>query len=95
MLTNEQLNAIRERTERATPGYWWVKYGIDESVEINVGHGFSARYVADVLRSNDGEFIANARNDVPMLLAEIERLQTELYYATRHERMGYDVNEKA
>lgn len=76
-LTNEELQAIKERVERATRGYWWVKYGLGESVEINVGHGFSARYIAlDVLRSADAEFIAAAREDVPKLLAEIERLRS-------------------
>src|SRR5690606_20328509 len=94
-----QLNAIRERAERATPGPWVQINGTDVFTELNATN--NARITAD---NNDGwqiadtsvgvtfvnreltemesseqfdnaTFISAAREDVPMLLAEIERLR--------------------
>lgn len=78
MLTNEQLNAIRERAERATCGQtpeWYV----DEEYKDTVRCAWSADLIAQSIPTTaDAEFIAHAREDVPMLLAEIERLHSKL-----------------
>ncbi|MEH7521745.1 hypothetical protein V7149_00460 [Bacillus sp. JJ1503] len=70
-LTNEQLDAIRERVEKATSGPWFVKYGLD-SAEVFVGD--KRWIVAEIPKVSNAEFIAHAREDVPKLIAEIERL---------------------
>lgn len=75
-MTHEQLEAIRKRAEKATEGPWnyYFTHGISvksESKEIlddEVG----------VIRYTDAEFIAHAREDIPALLAEVERLKAQL-----------------
>jgi cell division protein FtsB len=70
MLTNDDLAAIRERAEKATPGKWYT-----------VGHdaplGTPERLMQILRRpisDADGTFIAAARSDIPALLAHIDAL---------------------
>jgi hypothetical protein len=74
---------ILARAEAATPGPWIP--GLDEGV---VFKRISDRHYATIIspgdapddhqpRSSDVEFIAHAREDVPALVAEVERLQAE------------------
>lgn len=74
------LEAIRKRAEAATEGLWTnfedvaylerrQVYEYDELTETNVD------VIADCRRIQDAEFIANARQDVPALIAEVERLR--------------------
>ncbi|WP_068792795.1 hypothetical protein [Brevibacillus laterosporus] len=82
MMTREEIEAIRKRAEDATVGSWRFcgdKFGdlIVYSPEIrgfrnNGGEIAVLTYGSD----EDAEFIAHAREDIPKLLAEIERLQT-------------------
>lgn len=70
-MNQEQLNAIKERVAKATFGPW--EYDNEERGIWNSG-GFN--YLGTVTLSHiDAEFIANAREDVPALVAEVERLQ--------------------
>lgn len=71
MLTKAEIEAIRERAVKASEGPWqladtydgpWV---LDSDDDIITG---------TVSRIDDADFIANAREDIPKLLAEIERL---------------------
>lgn len=64
-----RLDEIRERLAAATPGAWRYK---------GFGGVMSSRFglIADnIERADDGEFIANARDDIAYLLAEVERLR--------------------
>jgi regulator of RNase E activity RraA len=75
-MTNEELEVIRKRAEAASPGPWSYQFAIGIEV-INA----ETTIVADddgVVRYPDAEFIADAREDIPMLLAEIERLRSHL-----------------
>ncbi len=72
MLTNEEIEAIRKRAEKATKGPWIIE-------ESRYGGYYNAGnpkydYSACISPENDIEFIAHARTDIPQLLAEIERL---------------------
>lgn len=70
-MDQEQLNAIKERVAKATPGPW--EYDEDERGIWNKG-GFN--YLGTVtLSHNSAEFIAHAREDVPALVAEVEYLR--------------------
>lgn len=70
-MNQEQLNAIKERVAKATPGPW--EYDEDERGIWNKG-GFN--YLGTVtLSHNSAEFIAHAREDVPALVAEVEYLR--------------------
>lgn len=77
-LTNADLAEIKKRAEAVRSNNWWVKYGYDESAEVNSGNGFAARNVCITQYTSDAEFIAHARQDVPALLAEVERLRADL-----------------
>lgn len=69
MITNVELTQIKERAEKATPGPW--KSHADGTVFLE-----HTQDIADVWTNNeDAEFIAHAREDVPRLVAEVERLQ--------------------
>jgi len=71
MMNQEQLNAIKERVAKATPGPW--EYDEEERGIWNKG-GFN--YLGTVtLSHNSAEFIAHAREDVPALVAEVEYLR--------------------
>jgi hypothetical protein len=105
LMTDAELNAIRERAERATPGPWVVTCGDDEYCST-VGGILPETELRRVEAEHDGrgdfpentqwivvdpgcapvhlasgdneEFIAHAREDVPRLLAEIDRLRDEV-----------------
>ncbi len=55
MLTQDDLNMIKERAEKVTHGPWYA----------------------------DAEFIAHAREDIPRLVAEVERLRKAIVVAER------------
>lgn len=91
-ITPEELTAIRERAEKATPGPWgWSDAKVRDGKYVFVPQG---SYLAGTLimfgdtyenGEQDADFIAHAREDIPRLLdaleaafAEIERLQRKL-----------------
>lgn len=75
-LTEEQLAAIKARAEAATPGPWqrFTPYGIG----VESGNGPVPLKVAWAAQENDAAFISAAREDVPALLEEVERLRKQL-----------------
>lgn len=73
-MNQEQLNAVKERVAKATSGPW--EYDNEERGIWNNG-GFN--YLGTVTLSHiDADFIANAREDVPALVAEVEYLREML-----------------
>jgi hypothetical protein len=72
-MNNEQLNAIRQRAEKATPGPWRVSGGEIVSKTILDRKYGQPEVVAEVIyeQEADATFIAHARQDVPALLDEI------------------------
>lgn len=90
-LSAEQIEAIRERAATATPGPWTTidpPWGDGSAVCTGTGDPHGQRLICDTNErewqgdaSNvveDAEFIARARTDIPLLLAELD--------ATRRER---------
>lgn len=74
-LTPARLEAISKRAEAATEGPW-------RRAMYKVRGGDMNYEMADPPRIVDAEFIAGAREDIPALLAEVERLRTVLaFYA--------------
>ena len=85
-MTPEQIEAIRSRAAKATPGLWLVhewgeKFQIVEALmRAESKPGFDAvgqRILATELTRANATFIAHAREDVPALLAEVDRLTAE------------------
>ena len=94
-MTPEQLQAIRERAEKATKGPWGFFPEEQKEVLLKRTHYLvgSLRLAADgrgrgvaiVFSPSDEEgseanadFIAHACEDIPALLAEVERLEKDL-----------------
>jgi hypothetical protein len=80
-LTRSELNEIKERCEKATQGPW-------KSMVEGRNHSSGSSFIMTGTENNRGEdielsgataadqdFIAQARQDVPKLLEEIERLR--------------------
>ena len=79
-LTDEELAEIRERAEKATRGPWkWNNRGELFSEDGRVIYYDKSEYNFPIAVSYyDEEFIAHAREDIPKLLAEIERYREVL-----------------
>lgn len=76
MLSDNELDEIRKRTERATKGPW--KACIEDR-DFQCGSSFIKTQRGDIeligATDADYDFIANARQDIPKLLDEIIRLK--------------------
>lgn len=82
-MTDEELAAIEERADAATPGPWRISRLRDGS-DLVMSDGAPAGVVADCRDERgfngdpDATFIAAARSDVPALLAEVRRLRASI-----------------
>lgn len=72
-LTQEQLEAIRQRAENATPGPWQIATTTDGAYALDTDDMIIA---ATIERTEDATFIAHARTDIPALLDHIAELET-------------------
>lgn len=81
-LTDQQLTQIEARTTAATDGPWTLHEDDGDTFRAPAWEVLpaSGEMVARLREwaSADAEFIAHARADVPMLLAEVRRLRAEL-----------------
>ncbi len=86
MLTEDQIAEIKKRADEATEGDWRVCSGYTRteipvrrfSVAAFVGISEIGRdVVPDGVSEPDAKFIAAARTDIPLLLAEIKRLTSD------------------
>lgn len=75
-ITTEELQAIRARAEAATEGPWM--YDVTDNVMNSDAPNYKEMPVIaeDFPFKPDAEFIAASREDVPKLLAEVERLKS-------------------
>lgn len=89
-MSDLDLAAIRQRVEKATEGPWDY-YVLPQPVGINRAtlhseHGPRETFwtvdlppeIGAAGTESDAEFIAHAREDIPALLAEVERLRAKL-----------------
>jgi len=79
-LTDEQLAEIRKRAEAATAGPWGIEDGEIVSLTELIADLFPSTVCDGYDSQGTAEFIAHAREDVPKLLAEIERLTKVIKY---------------
>ncbi|MCS5499840.1 hypothetical protein NY607_01815 [Lysinibacillus sp. A4] len=88
-MNQEQLNAIKDRMSKATPGPWKVAYDTDDRDHVvdiwfdGEDNGYAEIHDNGFGNAPDNaKFISHAREDVPALVAEIERLREALeFYA--------------
>lgn len=93
MITEKRLKKIKEMCDKATPGNWKYESHDCSKLhcdyiysDANVTDRIVIKAVPDYINDdgylridlNDLEFIINARNDIPNLLEELERLQSEI-----------------
>lgn len=74
-MNEQRLKDIKERADKATGGNWFRAFS--NGIEIYSDKEESEIVVEDVgvVRYTDAEFISHARQDIPDLINEIERLQ--------------------
>ena len=82
-ITDAELRNMRARCDAARPGPWRSHVeGRDHASGSNfimVGEGTARSEDIELLgvTAEDQDFIAHARNDLPRLIAEVERLRSE------------------
>lgn len=83
MTLSDRLTQIKAREKAATEGPWKVCPDENTNGELSLvccgpegEHG--GPICSDPLTDADADFIAHAREDIPYLLGEVERLTTEL-----------------
>lgn len=74
----DRLSEIRARCDAATPGPW--QHESDYGAYIRDANGAN---VCLLYHSEDAAFIAHAREDIPYLLTEVERLSGDYDEANR------------
>jgi hypothetical protein len=93
-MTDEELAAIRERADAATPGPWnvfrgviWGRAGSSGPYQLSIAKNANSSSVIEDTGAADRRdrrieadlgFIAHAREDIPALLAEIDQLHAEV-----------------
>ena len=83
-MTRDELKTIEARAKAATPGPWKTWDSADPSViqicsdEIEVAVVYTDGGLDRAQASDDSEFLAHAREDVPSLVAEVRRLEDAL-----------------
>lgn len=99
-MTNKELQEIRDRVEKATPGPWcldWIacalrcyfKGSYTSFVEHEDSEGKNLSY-----RYEDAALMTHARTDIPKLLDEIERLRdSESNLLDINQGLGIEVTE--
>ncbi|MED2979533.1 hypothetical protein P4284_23000 [Bacillus swezeyi] len=75
-LTKDDLEAIRQRSEKATEGPWRI--GKQSPNGLNNIGTIGGLLTAQTTDGDDAEFIANARQDIPALLDHIAALQGKI-----------------
>ena len=96
-MTREQLNAIRARVEAATPGPWEAgtafccpDMGWIDGPKRMVCPVYEGAKRTHTLDANDAEFVASAREDVPVLLAEVEGMRESCTGLVKQNERQYD-----
>ena len=87
-MNEQRLQEIKKRADRATTGPWFCSWStFEEFAKVNI-EGFC---ITDELNDFDAEFIAHARQDVPALIAEVERLRSVIWRIS--DRYDISINE--
>ena len=77
-MSQEYLNAIKERVAKATPGPWLVEESRYEGRFNAASVDENYDLPACLMGIEDAKFVTHSREDVPALVAEVERLREVL-----------------
>lgn len=91
----EKLNAIKERAEKATPGPWNSSGDYDGYIYSQ--EDTRTKICDDFRTQADEEFVKHARQDIPELVAEVERLRKEISFIAHVDMVtnAYDIEHVA
>ncbi|MGY3188752.1 hypothetical protein [Lysinibacillus sp. TE18511] len=78
MIDNAKLMEIKQRMEKATRGPWYAKWVNGKLALYTCGLSAPIRLDGTANSNDNYKFIAHAREDIPMLVAEVERLRKAL-----------------
>lgn len=88
-LTDAEFKAIKSREKLASKGPWKSEYGYNGGMATGFFYIPEHNGKAKVeMLADDAEFCAKAREDVPALIAEIERLKPILKAARAIKKTG-------
>lgn len=78
-MSEERLDAIQARVDGATTGPWDDQPNWTDTARVVLnGDGEALWDAVGLMADADSEFIAHAREDVPALLTEVERLRGQI-----------------
>ena len=78
-ITDKRLTEIQARVEAATEGPWDDQPNWTDTARVVLnGDGEALWDAVGLMADADADFIAHAREDIPALLAEIDRLRGQL-----------------
>lgn len=78
------IEAIRQRAENATGGEWsYTILGGETRTSTVASFGKGLTAIGEINALADADFIAHAREDIPALLAEVERLRNGIATAIK------------
>lgn len=82
-MNRPDIEAIKQRCERATAGPWYAHFKANSHSVLHDGKMITGGFS---LSENNSIFIAHARTDVPELVAYIEELERKIeQYKLQHE----------
>jgi len=78
-MTDKEIREIEERCNKATKGPWksMVEGRDHTSGDSFIMTGGEDIYIDNPLLDNNQDFIANAKQDIPKLIAEIRKLKSK------------------
>lgn len=76
-MKRRHIDAIKAREQAATPGPWWVPMHVIIGDDDGLRAVYSEHDEIGEFAKDDAEFIAGSRQDIPDLLAEVERNAAE------------------
>lgn len=96
-MTPEELTAVEQRVNAATEGPWMVFPTVPNDGDTRIKAGVDGPVLGEMFTHEDGLLAANARQDIPDLLAEVRRLHdvVELLQRRMSEQCVYSAGLKA
>lgn len=89
----EQLQAIKDRVDKATPGPWIIeesRFGSFNAASVDESYDLPAC----LMNNANAQFVTNAREDIPALVEEVKRLQNEKEALEFHLKVSINANEE-
>lgn len=77
-MTPTELNDIKQRLAKATPGEWLFPFKGDIASDIDETGNIKRICTPTHIRKEDGDFIAHSKSDIANLLKLVDELRSQL-----------------